>query len=101
LQNFAILQISANTSKDLVAQPGREKVALEKEEKEKSPRWDLNPRPKVSALPQHHGNGVDRRLTKPSLCQAELLGQKTNATSTPRYLMLHAEINNTKNSFLV
>jgi hypothetical protein len=37
-----------------------------KRDENKSPRWDLNPRPKVSAPPFRI---MERGITKPSLCR--------------------------------
>ena len=45
----------------------------------RSPRWDLNPQPKVSAPPPLRDK---RGITKPSLCQAELLGQNKCKSSS-------------------
>ena len=50
---------NCNVSNPLVAQPAERGFVVEKRDENKSPRWDLNPRPKVSA-PQM------RRFTKPS-----------------------------------
>ena len=49
----------------------------ENKNENKSPRWDLNPRPKVSAPPPWDERGI----TKPSLCQAELLGRSVPSSS--------------------
>ena len=58
----------------LVAQPGRARLSFgnTKNNENKSPSRDLNPGPKVSA-PSFRI--MERRFTKPSLCQAELLGR--------------------------
>src|SRR5215210_4935169 len=68
-------------SSALVAQPGRARLSFENaNDNEKiSPSRDLNPGPKVFAtFPEK-----ERGITKPSLCQAELLGQnKGNFSST-------------------
>ncbi len=66
----------------LVAQPGRERrlsFGNTKNNENESPSRDLNPGPKVFAtFPKK-----ERGITKPSLCQAELLGQnKGNFSST-------------------
>jgi hypothetical protein len=70
-------------SNALVAQPGRERrlsFGNTKNNENKSPSRDLNPGPKVSA-PSFRI--MERGITKPSLCQAELLGQnKGNFSST-------------------
>lgn len=52
----------------LVAQPDRARLSFEntKNNENKSPRWDLNPRPKVSAPSSRI---MERGITKPSLCQ--------------------------------
>jgi hypothetical protein len=67
----------------LVAQSGRERrLSFEntKNNENKSPSRDSNPGPKVSA-PSFRM--MERGITKPSLCQAELLGQnKGNFSST-------------------
>jgi hypothetical protein len=56
-----------NTSNSLVAQPAERGFVVENERDEnKSPRWDLNPRPKVSAPPFRI---MERGITKPSLCR--------------------------------
>ena len=65
----------------LVAQPGRARLSFENTRNNEniSPSRDLNPGPKVFAtFPEK-----ERGITKPSLCQAELLGQnKGNFSST-------------------
>ena len=40
---------NCNVSNPLVAQPAERGFVVEKRDENKSPRWDLNPRPKVSA----------------------------------------------------
>jgi hypothetical protein len=65
----------------LVAQPGRARLSFgnTKNNENKSPSRDLNPGPKVFATFPNKERGI----TKPSLCQAELLGQnKGNFSST-------------------
>jgi hypothetical protein len=56
-----------NESNGLVAQPAERGFAdyHQNENESKSPRWDLNPRPKVSAPPLRDERGI----TKPSLCR--------------------------------
>jgi hypothetical protein len=56
-----------NTSNSLVAQPAERGFVVEKRDENKSPRWDLNPRPKVSAPPFRII--MERGITKPSLCR--------------------------------
>ena len=88
-----------NAPNVLVAQLAERSFASNNEQNKhenESPKWDLNPRPKVSAPAPR----MERGITKPSLCQAELLGQN-KCTPSSRYLMLHARINSTKNSFFV
>jgi hypothetical protein len=50
----------------LVAQLAERGFVVEKRDENKSPRWDLNPRPKVSAPPFRI---MERGITKPSLCR--------------------------------
>jgi hypothetical protein len=47
-----------NYSNALVAQLAERRVFLQYENENKSPRWDLNPRPKVSALPLRDERGI-------------------------------------------
>ena len=54
---------NCNVSNPLVAQPAERGFVVEKRDENKSPRWDLNPRPKVSA-PQIAGLRNLRREKK-------------------------------------
>ena len=60
-----------NAPNGLVAQPAERGFVVEKRDENKSPRWDLNPRPKVSAPLSRI---MERGITKPSLCRLKLLG---------------------------
>ena len=55
-----------NAPNGLVAQQAERGFVVEKRDENKSPRWDLNPRPKVSAPPFRI---MERGITKPSLCR--------------------------------
>jgi hypothetical protein len=78
-----LLRLDNNNDNDndnnnaLVAQPGREKVILLENRvqgnNDDSPSRDSNPGPKVFAACS--SSLLERGITKPSLCQAELLGQ--------------------------
>lgn len=57
---------NCNVSNPLVAQPAERGFVVEKRDENKSPRWDLNPRPKVSAPSSRI---MERGITKPSLCR--------------------------------
>jgi hypothetical protein len=69
LTEFCKLDLTENRkiSSALVAQLAERGFVVEnKRDENKSPRWDLNPRPKVSAPPFRI---MERGITKPSLCQ--------------------------------
>jgi hypothetical protein len=69
LTEFCKLDLTENrkVSSALVAQLAERGFVVENERDEnKSPRWDLNPRPKVSAPPFRI---MERGITKPSLCR--------------------------------
>jgi hypothetical protein len=83
-------------SKALVAQAA-ERDFNSSSDNERSPRWDLNPRPKVFApVPRNRGAANYETFALP----AELLGQN-KPISAARYLMLRAKINTTDISFLM
>jgi hypothetical protein len=67
IAEFRNIAIFRNPSKGLVAQLTVGGFAYDHQNKNEngSPRWDLNPRPKVSAPPLRDERGI----TKPSLCQ--------------------------------
>jgi|SRR5688572_29369797 hypothetical protein len=76
--NRAVLEHWRNLSPSEVIQQIEISIAnylREVQKNDDSPRRDSNPRPKVFALQFNYNNKEDRRFTKPSLCQAELLGQ--------------------------
>jgi hypothetical protein len=69
LTEFCKLDLTENRkiSSALVAQLAERGFVVEnKRDENKSPRWDLNPRPKVSAPPFRI---MERGITKPSLCR--------------------------------